>query len=112
MSAPQLNRKLILEEPLRLPDGAGGYVLTWVVRGTLWASVEAGAGRERAGESVTVSTVGYRITVRGAPQGAPSRLKPEQRLRDGARLYRIAAVAEADGDGRYLICFATEEVLS
>lgn len=112
MSAPQLNRKLILEEPSRLPDGAGGYVLTWVVRGTIWASVEAGTGRERAGESVTVSTVGYRITVRGAPQGAPSRPKPEQRLRDGARLYRITAVTEADGDGRYLTCFASEEVLS
>lgn len=112
MSAPQLNRKLILEEPQRVPDGAGGHALTWVVKGTLWAAVEAGTGRERAGESVTVSAVGYRITVRGAPQGAPSRPKPEQRLRDGARLFRIAAVAEADGDGRYLTCFASEEVLS
>ncbi|MCX8509264.1 MAG: head-tail adaptor protein, partial [Rhodobacteraceae bacterium] len=72
----------------------------------------AGAGRERAGESVTLSTVGYRITVRGAPQGAPSRPKPEQRFRDGTRLFRITAVTEADGDGRYLTCFAREEVLS
>ena len=55
-------------------------------------------------------TVTYRITVRAAPFGAPRRPKPEQRLREGARVFRIAAVAEDDADGRYLTCFAQEEV--
>lgn len=109
---PKLNRKLTLEEAQRVPDGAGGYVLTWVTLGTLWAAVDAGGGRERAGESVTVSSVGYKITVRGAPDGAPSRPKPEQRLREGARVFRITAVTEADQAGLYLTCFANEEVLS
>lgn len=112
MSAPRLNRKLVLEEALRLPDGAGGYAQTWVALGTLWAAVAAGSGREHAGESVTVSTVVYKITVRAAPQGAASRPKPEQRLRDGARLFRISAVTEADSLDQYLTCFAQEEVLS
>ncbi len=112
MSAPRLNRKLVLEEAQRVADGAGGYALSWVAKGTLWAAVEAGSGRERAGESVTVSTVGFRITLRAAPQGAPSRPKPEQRFRDGARLFRITAVTETDADGRYLTCFAQEEVLA
>ncbi len=112
MSTPRLNRKLLLEEAQRVPDGAGGYALSWVAKGTLWAAVDAGSGRERAGESVTVSTVGYKITVRAAPQGAASRPKPEQRLRDGARLFRITAVTEADGAGQYLTCFAQEEVLA
>jgi head-tail adaptor len=31
------------------------------------------------------------------------------RFRDGARLYRIGAVSEADATGRYLVCFASEE---
>lgn len=112
MSAAQLNRKLALEEAQRVPDGAGGFAVNWVTKGYLWAAVDAGAGRERGGESVTVSTVGYRITVRGAPQGAPSRPLPDQRFRDGSRLYRIAAVTEADPAGLYLTCFANEEVLS
>lgn len=112
MRAPRLNRKLVLEEAQRLPDGAGGFNLTWAAKGTLWASIDPGSGRERAGESVTVSSVGYRITVRGAPQGAPSRPKPEQRFRDGTRLLRITAVTEDDAGGHYLTCFATEEVLS
>ncbi|MEZ5888577.1 MAG: phage head closure protein [Paracoccaceae bacterium] len=112
MSAPRLNRKLTLEEAVRAPDGAGGYSLVWTARGTLWAAVEPVTGRERAGESVTVSQVSYRITVRGAPEGAPSRPRPEQRFSEGGRTYRITAVTEADEGGRYLTCFATEEVLS
>lgn len=112
MRAPKLNRKLVLEEAQLAPDGSGGFTQNWVVKGTLWAAVDAGTGRERAGESVTVSTVGYRIRVRAVPQGAPSRPRPEQRFRDGARLFLISAVAEADEPGHYLTCFAQEEVLS
>jgi head-tail adaptor len=53
--------------------------------------------------------MGYRITVRAAPQGAPSRPKPSQRFRDGARIFSIDAVTESDPGGRFLVCFATEE---
>lgn len=112
MSAPRLGRKLTLEEAQRVADGSGGYAVSWVPKGVLWAEVLAGGGREKAGESVTVSAVGYRITVRGAPEGAPSRPKPDQRFRDGTRIFRITAVAEADIYGLYLICQALEEVLS
>lgn len=112
MTAPRLNRRLVLEEAQRVADGAGGHGLTWVALGVVWARVEAGAGRERAGEFVTLSSVGYRITVRAAPQGAASRPKPEQRFREGARIFRITAVTEEDAEGHYLTCFAQEEVLA
>ncbi|KAB2884579.1 MAG: head-tail adaptor protein [Albidovulum sp.] len=112
MSAPRLSRRLVLEEAQRVPDGAGGHGLTWVAVGMLWGLIEAGAGRERAGEFVTLSSVGYQITVRAAPPGAPSRPKPEQRFREGARVFRITAVTEMEPDGRYLTCFAQEEVLA
>lgn len=112
MRAPRLNRKLVLEEAQRVADGAGGFTLTWVALGALWAAVDAGTGRERAGAVAPVSSVPYRITVRGAPQGAPSRPKPDQRLRDGARVFQITAVTEADGGGQYLMCFAQEEVVA
>jgi hypothetical protein len=43
-----LNRALVLEAPqTRVPDGAGGFALTWGALGTLWAEVVAGAGRDR-----------------------------------------------------------------
>jgi len=110
VSAPRLNRKLVLEGAERAPDGAGGFTESWVALGDLWAEVTARTGRERAEAGVPVSSMSYRIVVRGAPEGAPSRLKPEQRSRDGTRVFTIQAVSERDPQGRYLICFATEEV--
>jgi head-tail adaptor len=109
MTAPHLTRKLVLEGQVNVPDGAGGFTESWGVLGTLWAEVLAGTGRDVPGEEVTLSSIPYRIIVRGAPQGAPSRPKVEQRLRDGARLFRIVAVTERDAGGQYLTCFAREE---
>ena len=107
-----LNRLLALEQATRVADGAGGYSLDWVELGRIWASVDAGSGRERASESVTMSEVAYRITVRAVPVGSPRRPRPEQRFRDGGRVFRIVSVAERDLRGMYLDCAAIEEVVA
>lgn len=110
MSVPRLNRRLTLESPARVSDGAGGFVESWTALGVLWAAVEARTGKERSTGGAALSSVSYRIILRGAPIGAAARPVPEQRFRDGQRLFRISAVTEHDPDGRYLICFAEEEV--
>ena len=48
--------------------------------------------------------------LRAAPMGSVARPRPEQRLRLGARIFTILAVAERDASGRYLVCFSREEV--
>ncbi len=111
MRAPVLNRKLLLESPVVIADGAGGFSQTWSSIGTVWADVQPGSGRELAGVEVSVSSVSYLITVRGAKSGSPQRPKPGQRMRDGARLFEILAVTEADAEGRHLKCYAREEVV-
>lgn len=108
----RLNRRLVLEEAQRLPDGGGGHRLTWVALGTVWADVAAGSGREREGGELTLSSVPCRITVRAAPYGAPSRPRPDQRFREGQRVFRITAVGEADASGSYLVCQTSEEVVA
>jgi head-tail adaptor len=110
MKAPDLNRALVLEGAQRVSDGAGGYSESWAALGVLWAAFSPGTGRDIPGVEVTLASVPYRITVRAAPYGSPSRPKPEQRFREGARVFSILAVTEADPDGRYLTCFAREEV--
>ncbi|NJM83022.1 MAG: head-tail adaptor protein [Tabrizicola sp.] len=109
MKAPDLNRALVLEAAQRVSDGAGGYTESWAALGVLWAAVDPGTGRDVPGVEVTLASVPYRITVRAAPYGAPSRPKPEQRFREGARIFTILAVTERDPAGRYLTCFAREE---
>lgn len=106
----RLSRALVLEAPVRVPDGAGGFSESWEALGTLWADVRPGSGRDRAAEFATLSTVKFRIVVRAAPQGAPSRPEAGQRFRDGGRVFPIAAVSEWDALGRFLLCTASEEV--
>lgn len=110
MSAPVLNRRLVLEDVVRVADGAGGFTESWLPLGELWASLKAGSGRERLGGTLTVSAVPYRVIVRAAPFGAASRPRPDQRFRDGDRVFRILAVADDDSGQRYLTCHCTEEV--
>lgn len=109
---PLLTRKLSLESLERKPDGAGGYSEEWVALGTVWAQVTAGTGKESEEEFLTLSSVPYRIVVRSAPPGALRRPKADQRFREGTRVFRILAVADADLHGRFLTCFAREEEVS
>lgn len=110
MSELRLNRRLILEAEERLADGAGGYTTVWTALGTLWAALEARTGREAAVAGGSVSRAVYRAILRAAPEGSPSRPKPGQRFREGARLYSILSVAEWDTDTRHLMCQLEEEI--
>ena len=109
MNKLQLNRRLVLESTVRVADGAGGFSRSWQQVGVLWGEVVPGTGSDAAGVEVGLSKVPYRITVRGAPVGAPARPRPDQRLTDGSRVFTILAVTERDASGLYLTCFAREE---
>lgn len=110
MRRPHLNRRLVLEQAARAPDGAGGFARDWTPLGSLWASVSARTGRERARDGAVLSSVRYRIVVRAAPVGSAMRPRPDQRFREGDRVFVIRAVAEHDPLGMFLTCFAEEEV--
>ncbi len=102
-----MNRRLALEAPERVADGAGGFSEVWVARGHVWAAVETrGAGRE-VDQAARFAAEDHDA---GVLQGAGARPDPSMRFRDGARIYRIEAVHEGDPLGRTLVCFAREEV--
>lgn len=109
MTRVQLNRLLTLETPTSVSDGTGGLSVQWTATGTLWADIAPGAGRDTASEEIRLTTVPYRITVRGAPVGSARRPQAGQRLVDGLRIFQVLAVTERDAAGHYLTCFAREE---
>ena len=111
-AAVRLMRRLVLEAPHRAPDGAGGYDTTWTPVGAIWADVTARTAREDLIAGAERPRVRYRIVVRGAPIGAAQRPSPEQRLREGGRVFSILTVTERDADGRHLEILAEEGVLS
>lgn len=112
MNRPHLNRALVLEDRQHVSDGAGGMISTWATLGTLWAELSAMTGGETGELGMSRSAVRMKITVRAAPVGSSMRPRPDQRFRDGTRVFRIKAVAETEPAGLYLTCFATEEVVT
>jgi head-tail adaptor len=107
---PTLSRRLVLEARALQPDGSGGVDVAWVPLGTLHADVTPRSGREDFVGGQTRPRVRYRILVRGAPVGAAARPRPDQRLRDGGRVFDIVTVTEADAGGRFLEIVAEEGV--
>lgn len=110
MTPSDLNRQLALEATTRVADGLGGFSESWSTLGTLWARIDTRRGRLRGRGEVALSEVPTEIVVRGAPVGAASRPEPQQRFREGDRVWRILAVSELDPAGRYLRCDTLEEV--
>ncbi|WP_161556187.1 hypothetical protein [Mangrovicoccus ximenensis] len=49
---------------------------------------------------------------RSRARGAAAPPEPGQRFREGARAWRVVAVAEADAAGCYLRCEAVEETVA
>ena len=105
-------RRLALEERAAAADGGGGLTESWVERGVIWAEMKAMIGREQSLGLRPSSTVTHRARIRYAAPGAPDRPRADQRLREGARIYAIRAVAEADDRRAFLTLWLEEGALS
>ncbi|MBI3433533.1 MAG: phage head closure protein [Proteobacteria bacterium] len=100
--AGQLNRRLILEEPLETPDGAGGVARAYGALTTLWAQVTPLAARGEFAADAFGASITHRITIR-----ARDDVTTRHRLREGTRIYRIAGL-NLSGDRRFLEIHAQE----
>ncbi|OIQ44705.1 MAG: phage tail protein [Roseobacter sp. MedPE-SW] len=107
---PHTRRRLVLEDPQRISDGAGGYSESWAPLGVIWGALKSQTGRTAGQDGGSLSLQRYKISLRATPQGSRSRPRPGQRFRQGQRLFRIEAVSESDPAGRYLTCQCIEEV--
>ena len=105
----QLNRKLQLESPTKTPDGSGGFHESWVVLGTLWAFIEPRSVRSADLQDIPTAKTLHRAIVRSAPLGSSMRPVPGQRFIEGARIYAIDGVMEADADSNFLDIWIREE---
>jgi head-tail adaptor len=109
---PMLNRRLVLEGRERVPDGLGGYSETWLALGVHWADVTPRRGRAAEQDTLPSAATPVDIVMRAMAPGRPGRPRPDQRFREGLRVYRIEAVTEADPGARFLVCHAVEEEVS
>lgn len=107
MSDPGLlNRRLVLEAPLEMPDGAGGITRTFESAATLWASLVPLSSHEADEAAQRGVTVTHRIDLRFSAD-----ITPRHRFRDGDRIYRIVSLRDRDGRRRFLRIEAEERRL-
>ena len=99
----RLNRRVVLEAPVEVPDGAGGVTRGYSEVGKIWAEVTPLPTRGDVVADASGATANWRILVR-----AGSAITTQHRLRDGARVFALASII--DLDGRYLDIRATEAV--
>jgi len=111
MDLPKLTVKMTLQNPVRSPDGGGGYNTTWADLGTHWAQLSYRTGRTGSGETSPVARQPVEITLRATPPDHPMHPKPGQALVQGARRYIVSAVSPNGPTPLYLTCLAELEVI-
>ncbi len=112
MTAPDLTRRLVLEARIDAPDGGGGVAAVWTALGAHWADVRPSGAVERTLGGVETSLATHKVTLRWAPFGAPSRPVANQRFREGARIFDILGVTEADTRNAWLVAWVREGALT
>jgi SPP1 family predicted phage head-tail adaptor len=98
-----LDRRLVLETRLDVPDDIGGVVRSWVFVDVVWSRVVALSGAQRFEGEREESAITHVITLRWRPD-----VTGAMRLRDGARVYAIHAAIDGDDRRRTLSCRCSE----
>jgi SPP1 family predicted phage head-tail adaptor len=95
-AAGDLNRRLTLEAPSEIDDGAGGVVRGFAAVATLWAQVTPLAARADFAADSLGARQRFTIVIR-----ARDDVTARHRFTEGARVYRVIAV-RASADRRFL----------
>jgi SPP1 family predicted phage head-tail adaptor len=102
----ELTRRVVLEEVVRSPDGAGGATESWSAVATLFAAVRALSGAENFTFDRIDGRVTHEVVIRHRGD-----VRPAMRFRMGTRIFEIVAALDADGRRRHLRCLVEERDL-
>jgi len=102
MTPGELNRRLVLEEPVESADGAGGVTRTYEAVMTLWASVEPVSARGAVVAEAPGATVTHRIVMRRR-----TAVTTRHRFVEGPNVYRIVTLRD-DATRRFLVIDAEQ----
>jgi SPP1 family predicted phage head-tail adaptor len=100
-----LKHRLLLEQPVESADGAGGVTRSYATVATVWAALTPSAARSEVAADALGAEVTHEIVIRFRAD-----VTTRHRLRDGSRIFRILALRDQDGNGRFLSIQAQERV--
>ena len=97
-----LNRRLVLEAPSDVPDGAGGVTRSYATATIVWAQLSPIAAHSELAADALGVAVTHKIVIRaGRSVSAP------HRFRDGARIFQVVSWRES-ADRRFTEIAAQE----
>lgn len=101
-----LRERVAIEQPLRVGDGGGGAVESWIEVAQVWARIRPLSGTERTEADAIAGVVTHEAILRYR-----SDLGPELRMRIGSRLFDIRTVFDIEERRRFLRCLIEERDL-
>ncbi|MEZ5776024.1 MAG: phage head closure protein [Hyphomicrobiaceae bacterium] len=105
ISIADMNRRVIFEQAVLVPEDAGGFDRNWIAVATVWAAVRPVSAREDVKADQRAGTVTQEIVIRHRGDIAPA-----MRVRIGDDVLAIAAVTDLDGTRRWLRCLAERQL--
>ncbi|TAL39638.1 MAG: head-tail adaptor protein [Alphaproteobacteria bacterium] len=105
MNISDLKHRLTIQEPVRTPDGGGGFTTVWqpiASEADVFASVIQISGSETLRDQQLIAGAAYRITLRYRAD-----ITASHRLAEGATVYNITALRDPDGAREWLEITAT-----
>jgi SPP1 family predicted phage head-tail adaptor len=89
MNIGDMRERFALEQPVRVPDGAGGATLTCETVAEVWAAVRPISGDERLDHDQLAGRLTHEVWIRHR-----AGVTPAMRFTQGPRVYEIVAVLE------------------
>lgn len=108
MSAPvigALRQRLTLEERTRTQEEGGTATITWSAVAEVWGRIAPSSGREIVRADGVSAKLTHEIALRHR-----TGVRPQMRLRQGARVFEIHAVIDIAERRRWLRCLCEERV--
>lgn len=102
----ELRHRVTLETPVRTGDGGGGAFTAWSPVGDVWAAVTPVSGSETVIAESHAGQITHAIVLRHRTDVAPA-----MRIRQGLRIFEIAAVMDLDAHRRMQRCQCREVLL-
>ncbi len=99
-----LRHRITIEEPIASAAEGGAETATWAVREVLFAAVTPRSGRELFTTDSLQSRVTHTVRFRHR-----AGIRPDMRLRFGARILEILSVINEDERGRWTVCACEEK---
>ena len=97
MKAGDLNKRITFQHQTKVPDGMGGFTMTWTDAATVWAAIWPVSASEVVQANAPVMVVSHRIRIRYR-----SVMKASWRIQFGNRYFNIVSIINPNQEGRIL----------